>query len=189
MASDCEITGLLAAIRYGDAGAESRLVGLVYKDLRAIAQRHMRRERLDHTLQPTALVNETYLRLTASRSMDWKDRAHFFATASAVMRRVLVDHARRRGAGKRAEARQKIELEDFMATTSPQIDQLILLDQALTKLSEWGPRQARLVEMIYFGGLTEKEAAEVLQISVRTVKRDWSAARAWLQSQFSSPPK
>ena len=105
------------------------------------------------------------------------------------MRRILVDYARQRAAGKRIGGRQRVDLDSFMAAASPHVEQLLILDQALTRLAEWGPRQARVVEMMYFGGLTEEEASEVLQVSVRTVKRDWSAARAWLQGQLSQPPK
>lgn len=188
MTSAGEITVLLAAIKGGDANAEGRLIDLVYDDLHALARRYMSRERPDHTLQPTALVNETYLRLISDSAIDWKGRAHFFAIAAIVMRRILVDYARQRAAGKRIGGRQKVDLDAFMAAASPRVEQLLILDQALTRLAEWGPRQARLVEMMYFGGLTEEEAAEALQVSVRTVKRDWSAARAWLQSQLSKPP-
>jgi RNA polymerase sigma-70 factor, ECF subfamily len=188
VASAGEITVLLAAIKGGDANAENRLIGLVYDDLRAVARRSMRRERPDHTLQPTALVNETYLRLISDNTIDWKGRAHFFATAATVMRRILVDYARQRAAGKRVGGRQRVDLDTLMAAASPHVEQLLILDQALTRLAEWGPRQAQLVEMMYFGGLTEAEAAEVLRVSVRTVRRDWSAARAWLQSQLSQLP-
>jgi RNA polymerase sigma-70 factor, ECF subfamily len=115
---------------------------------------------------------------------DWHGRIHFFAAASVVMRRILVDHARQRGAAKRPQANQRVELNDFMAGGNLQIEQLLFLDQALTKLAEWDGRRARLVEMMYFGGLTEEEAAAVLGVSVRTVKRDWRAARAWLHAEF-----
>lgn len=189
MATAGEITVLLAAMKDGDANAETRLMALVYDDLHALARRYMSRERPDHTLQPTALVNETYLRLISGNAVDWKGRAHFFAAAATVMRRILVDHARQRAAGKRIGGRQRVDLDAFMAAPSPHLEQLLILDQALTRLAAWGPRQARLVEMIYFGSLTEEEAAEVLHVSVRTVKRDWSAARAWLQGQLSKPPK
>jgi RNA polymerase sigma factor (TIGR02999 family) len=148
----------------------------------------MRRERPDHTLQPTALVHEAYLRLMRDCPSDWQSRAHFFAAASIVMRRILVDHARQRAAAKRPGGKQKVELDDLMASASPRIEQLLILDQALDRLAGWDRRQARLVEMLYFGGLTEHEAAEVLGVSVRTVKRDWSAARAWLQAQLRGKP-
>jgi RNA polymerase sigma-70 factor (ECF subfamily) len=171
-------------MKQGDAAAKSRLMALAYDELHALARRQMRRERPDHTLQPTALVHETYLRLMGGANLDWQDRAHFFATAATVMRRVLVDHARQRAAAKRPGARQKVELEDFLANTSPRTEQVLIVDEALTRLAEWNERQARVVEMIYFGGLTEEEAATVLSISTRTVKRDWTAARAWLQAQL-----
>ncbi|MGA2271698.1 MAG: sigma-70 family RNA polymerase sigma factor [Bryobacteraceae bacterium] len=179
-----EITVVLAALRRGDPSAEANLVALVYDEFRALARHFMRRERPDHTLQPTALVHEAYLRLLRDYPADWQSRAHFFAAAAIVMRRILVDHARQRAAAKRPGGKQRVELDDFMATASPRIEQLLILDQALSRLAEWDRRRARLVELLYFGGLTEQEAAEVLGVSVRTVKRDWSAARAWLQAQL-----
>jgi RNA polymerase sigma factor (TIGR02999 family) len=183
-----EITSLLAAIGSGDPSAEANLAVLVYEEFRAVARRYMRRERPDHTLQPTALVHEAYLRLMHGYSADWQSRAHFFAAASTVMRRILVDHARQRAAAKRPGGKQRVELDDLMASASPRIEQLLILDEALDRLAGWDRRQARLVEMLYFGGLTEIEAAEALGVSVRTVKRDWSAARAWLQAQLGGKP-
>jgi RNA polymerase sigma-70 factor, ECF subfamily len=180
-----EITRLLGALRQGDAAAESQLIQLVYGDMHARAQLYMRGERADHTLQPTALVNEAYLRLMQDHVADFQSRAHFFATASIVMRRVLVDHARARAAGRRPNGRQKLELKDFMASDSPRVDEMLMLDEALTRLSEMDARQGRLVEMMYFGGLTEEEAAAVLGVSTRTVKRDWKSARAWLQAELN----
>jgi RNA polymerase sigma-70 factor (ECF subfamily) len=177
-------TEQLAALRSGDRQAESILASLVYDELRARARQYMRRERPDHTLQPTALVNEAFLKLLRHQSIAWQDRAHFIAVASTVMRQILVDHARRRGAAKRPGAGQQVELEDRHAALDPQLDRLLALDEALTRLAEMDPRQARLVELIYFGGLTEEETAEALGISVRTVKRDWASARAWLQAQL-----
>lgn len=182
-----EITRLLGALKQGNAGAESQLIGLVYGEFHARAQHYMRGERPDHTLQPTALVHEAYMRLMQDQAIDFQSRAHFFATASIVMRRVLVDHARARAAGKRPEGKQKVELNDFLAAQSPRLDQMLILDEALTRLSRMDARQGRLVEMMYFGGLTEEEAAEVLGVSVRTVKRDWSSARAWLQAELNNP--
>jgi len=182
-----EITSLLAAIRSGDPSAEANLAALVYDEFRAVARRYMRRERPDHTLQPTALVHEAYLRLMHGYPADWQSRAHFFAAASTVMRRILVDHARQRAA-RRPEGKQRVELDDLMASASPRIEQLLILDEALDRLAGWDRRQARLVELLYFGGLTEQEAAEALGVSVRTVKRDWSAARAWLQAQLGGKP-
>lgn len=185
MASAGEITGLLAALRRGDPHAESNLVKLVYGEFHALAEKYMRRERPDHTLQPTALVHETYLRLMRDCAVDWQSRAHFYATAARVMRRILVDYARARAAAKRPDAKQKMELDEFLAAQSPRIEQLLILDEALTRLSQMDERQARVVEMMYFGGLTEEETAEVLGISLRTVKRDWRDARAWLQAELN----
>jgi RNA polymerase sigma-70 factor, ECF subfamily len=180
-----EITRLLGALRQGDTAAESQLIQLVYGDMHARARQYMRRERADHTLQPTALVNEAYMRLMQDQVADFQSRAHFFATASIVMRRVLVDHARARGAGRRPDGKQKVELNDFMASASPRMDEMLMLDEALTRLSQMDARQGRLVEMMYFGGLTEEEAAAVLGVSTRTVKRDWRSARAWLQAELN----
>ena len=188
VASDGDITKLLAAMRRGDPLAEANLVALVYEDFHALAKRYMNRERPDHTLQPTALVHEAYVRLLRDNPAEWQSRAHFFAAASIVMRRILVDHARSRAAAKRPGGKQRVELDEFMAAASPRIEQLLILDEALTRLADWDRRQARLVEMIYFGGLTESEAAAVMGISERTVKRDWRAARAWLQSQLGGAP-
>ena len=182
-----DVTHILNAIETGEAKAAEELLPLVYTELRRLAACKMANEAAGHTLQPTALVNEAYLRLIADSAIDWKGRAHFFATAATVMRRFLVDYARQRAAGKRVGGRQRVDLDAFMVAASPRVEQLLILDQALTRMAEWGPRQARLVEMMYFGGLTEAEAAEVLRVSVRTVRRDWSAARAWLQSQLSKP--
>jgi RNA polymerase sigma factor (TIGR02999 family) len=160
-------------------------VELVYDEFHARAQQYMRRERPGHTLQPTSLVHETYLRLVRDNAAEWQNRAHFFATASIVMRRILVDHARARAAAaKRPGAGQRVQLDSFMAAQNPRIEQLPIPDEALTHLSRMDARQARVVELICFGGLTEEEAAEVLGISVRTVKRDWSDARAWLQAKL-----
>jgi RNA polymerase sigma-70 factor, ECF subfamily len=183
-----QITELLQAWGRGDQAAFDQLAPVVYAELRRLARHYMARERPDHTLQPTALVNEAYLRLLHDRPADWQGRSHFFAAASIVMRRILVDHARSRAAGKRAGGRQRVDLNEFMASPSPRIEQMLILDEALTRLAEWDSRQARLVEMIYFGGLTESEAAAVMGISERTVKRDWRAARAWLQSQLGGTP-
>ena len=182
-----EITALLGAWKNGDERAESRLLALIYKDLHARAQLYMRRERADHTLQPTALVNEAYLRLMRDGG-SYDSRAHFLAAASIAMRRILVDHARERATAKRAGNRRRVELNDVLAAENPNLDQMLLLDEALTRLAAWDARQARIVELLYFGGLTEEEAATVLGISSRTVKRDYRSARAWLQSQYNGKP-
>jgi RNA polymerase sigma factor (TIGR02999 family) len=179
-----EITRLLSSMRRGDRDAEARLMKLVYRELRSRAGRYMRGERPDHTLQPTALVNEAYLRLTHKDRIDWQSRAHFYAVASGEMRRILVDHARTRAAAKRGGPLEKISLEHATACYTSRPEELLALDDALQEFAKWAPRQARIVEMLFFGGLTEAEIAEVLGISVRTVKRDWSAARAWLYSRM-----
>ena len=186
MSRSREITDLLASLRQGDAKAESDLAALIYGDLHSRAKKCMRRERADHTLQPTALVHETFLWLMRHHAIEWQSRAHFFATASVVMRRILVDHARHRSADKRQGARLQVELDDHIGTEPPRIETLLVLDEALTRLSEMDPRQGRLVELKYFGGLTEEESAEVLGVSVRTAQREWRSARAWLQAQLRS---
>jgi RNA polymerase sigma-70 factor, ECF subfamily len=185
MAVNPEITTLLAAVKRGDRSAESVLAEMVYGELHAIAGNHMRRERRNHTLQTTALVNEAYLRLVRDRAIDWQDRAHFFACASVVMRRILVDYSRQRSADKRPAAGLRVELNDWQASEQPRIEGMLMLDEAMNRLAELDARQARIVEMRYFGGLTEVETAEVLGVSSRTVKRDWTSARAWLQVQLS----
>jgi RNA polymerase sigma factor (TIGR02999 family) len=184
-----EITALLAALKQGDALAESRLMTLLYSDLHGRARRYMQRERRDHTLQPTALVHETFLRLTRDRGLDLRSRAHFLATASIVMRRVLVDHARERAAAKRPGVRPRARFDDILAAEHPRLDDMLVLDEALTRLAACDARQARVVELLFFGGLTEEEAAGALGVSARTIKRtikrDWRNARAWLHSQLS----
>jgi RNA polymerase sigma factor (TIGR02999 family) len=178
-----DITSLLAAIKRGDSAAEAELIALVHSDLHALARRCMRQERSDHTLQPTALVNEAYIRFMR-RSTTPLDRGHFFATAAMVMRRVLVDHARERHALKRGGVANKIELDDFVASKSPPPDQWLILDEALTKLAALDSRQAQLVELVFFAGLTIEEAAAQTGTSERTAKRDWKAAKAWLKAEL-----
>jgi RNA polymerase sigma factor (TIGR02999 family) len=189
MASAGEITSLLAAVQRGDRSAESHLVELVYGELRGIARRYMRNERRDHTLQPTALVNEAYVRLIRDQAVAWQGRAHFFAAAAVVMRHILVDYAKQRRAAKRPGGKVRVELNEVQAAAVPRLDQMLILDEALSRLAELDQRQARIVEMRYFGGLTEEEVAEVLGLSTRTVKRDWRFARAWLQAQLSPDPE
>ena len=184
-----EITALLKAVRQGDSGAESRLMALMYQDLHARARRYMQRERRDHTLQPTALVHEAFLRLMRDQGADMQSRTHFMATASIVMRRVLVDHARERDAAKRSGGKARVELNDAVAAELPRPDEMLALDEALTRLGAFDARQARVVELLFFGGMTEEEAAEALGVSARTVKRDWRTARAWLHTQMSEPPR
>jgi RNA polymerase sigma factor (TIGR02999 family) len=149
-------------------------------ELRRIAASYMRRERADHTLQPTALVNELYLKLLGGATVEWRDRAHFLAVASQQLRRILVDHARQRQSEKRGGGLQATTLVESSAVTPPFEEDLLDLHNALDELAALDPRAARAIELRYFGGLSEKEAAEVLEISVTTLKRDWEAGRAWL---------
>jgi len=180
-----EITALLDAVKSGDSGAESRLMALMYRDLHARARLYMQRERRDHTLQPTALVHEAFLRLMREGAVELHSRTHFLAAASIVMRRVLVDHARGRAAAKRHGGQVQVELAEGMAAEAPNLEDMLTLDEALTRLAACDARQARVVELLFFGGLTEEEAAESLGVSSRTVKRDWRSARAWLQAQLA----
>jgi RNA polymerase sigma factor (TIGR02999 family) len=179
-----EITTLLAQAKQGDADAESNLVPLIYNELRAIARHYMRRERADHTLQATVLVHEAFLQLVGDSKIEWQNRAHFFALASRVMRRILVDHARAAHAQKRPGARQKVELESGLAFVEAQSADLLALDEALERLAAWDPRQSSIVEMRFFAGLSFEEIAEVLGISDRTAKRDWMMARNWLYREL-----
>jgi RNA polymerase sigma-70 factor, ECF subfamily len=179
------ITALLQQIKQGDVAAESELMPLIYQQLRAIARKQMAHERPDHSLQATILVHDAFLQLVGNSQIDWSDRAHFFALASRAMRRMLIDHARAAHAQKRPGARQKVELESALVFVEGQAPDLLALDEALARLAEWDPRQSRVVEMHFFGGLGFDEIAEVLRISDRTAKRDWAMARAWLYRQLS----
>ena len=172
-------TELLAAWRAGDASAGDRLMTVVYDELRRLAGRAMRKEQADHTLQPTALVNEAYLQLIRA-DVSYRDRTHFYAMAARVMRHVLVDHARRKGRQKRGGDVARVTLEEgLVAGDEPQAD-LLALDDALERLAAHQPRKARVIELFYFGGLTAEEVAEVVDVSVATVNRDLRMARAWL---------
>jgi RNA polymerase sigma factor (TIGR02999 family) len=180
-----EITALLARVSGGDAEAQSRLAPLVYGELRRLAAHYMRRERPDHTLQPTAVVHEAYIRLVQQKDANWQGRAHFFAIASRMMRNILVDHARNANAGKRGGRCHKVPLDAALVYAEDQSDQLLMVNEALDRLAQWDPRQCRIVEMRFFGGLSNEEVAEVLGISARTVKREWSVARAWLYGELT----
>ena len=175
-----DITGLLVAWRGGDRAAFDRLFPLVYADLRQVAHRHLAGERSDHSFATTDLVHEAYLRLVDQRRVEWVDRAHFFSVAAQAMRRILIDHARRHQAQKRGGKRQRITLEDGLAVADERADVLVALDEALDRLSEVDERLARVVELRFFGGLTEPETAEVLGVTDRTVRRDWVKAKGWL---------
>jgi RNA polymerase sigma factor (TIGR02999 family) len=173
------VTVLLRAMSAGDATAEQRLLPLVYHELHRLARSYMRRERPDHTLQATALINEAYLRL-AGGEVDWKNREHFIGVAAQVMRRVLVDHARAHNADMRGGGQKRVDLDEGLVVSSARADELLALDEALDRLAMANARQARVVELHYFGGLTMEQIAALLHISERSVKRDWSLARIWL---------
>ncbi|UUO06343.1 sigma-70 family RNA polymerase sigma factor [Blastopirellula sp. J2-11] len=176
---------LLAALSRGETGAAEKLLPLVYSELKGIAGRQMQRERADHTLQPTALVHEAYLKLIDQSRVQWQGRTHFCAIAANIMRRILVDHARGRNAAKRGAGAQKIAIDENLTPDEPsrEVD-LVALDDALERLAQLNPRHARIVELRYFGGLTVEETAATLDISASTVKNDWRAAKAWLLTQL-----
>ena len=178
-----DITQLLIELRAGKKEAESKLIPLVYAELRRLAAHYLRGERPGHTLQPTALVHEAYLRLTKSNDVDWQSRSHFFATAATVMRRILVDHARALRANKREGFREAISLDEAFVVSPAKSTELIALDDALHKLAKIDVRRSKIVELRFFGGLSEEETGEVLGISTRTVKRDWRIAKAWLYNE------
>jgi len=182
-----DITRLLAAASKGDRAAEETLIPIVYKQLRHIAAHYMRRESPGHTLQTTALVNEAYLKLVRPPAADWQNRTHFFAVAANIMRRILVDHARARNSVKRGRgARSDIEIADLPALSIGDADRILALDDALSRLGTVASRQARIVELRYFAGMTVEETATALAVSPRTVKREWQLARAWLYGELNS---
>ncbi|HUA57747.1 MAG TPA: sigma-70 family RNA polymerase sigma factor [Verrucomicrobiae bacterium] len=179
------VTGLLIEWGNGDRGALDRLMPLVYEELRRIARRHLHLEGHGHTLQSTALVHEAYLRLVDQNRVQWRDRAHFFAVSARLIRRILLDHARRRLARKRGGAATRLTVEN-VGLPAPQNVDLIALDQALDNLAELDATQAQVVEMRFFAGLTIPETAEALRISTATVERDWITAKAWLFDRLNS---
>jgi RNA polymerase sigma factor (TIGR02999 family) len=178
------VTQLLGAWRNGDEDALAHLLPLVYDELRQIAARYLRRERVDHTLQATALVHEAYLRLVDQSHAQWQNRAHFFGVAAQVMRRLLVDHARRQHAAKRGGAAPMLALDDALRVADARAMDVVALDEALTALAMLDPQQSRIVELRFFGGLTIEETAEVVRVSPATVKRDWNIAKAWLYREL-----
>lgn len=178
------ITHLLNQWSDGDERALDRLTPLVYEELRQHAARYLRRERRVHTMQTTALINEAYLRLIDAKEVRWQGRAHFFAIAANLMRRILVDHARRRAAEKRGGAQIHITLDRIVAPAKHTDVDVLAIDQALTKLAAMDRQQAEIVELRFFSGLSVEETAAALGISARTVKRDWSVARAWLRREI-----
>lgn len=185
MTDEPGVTHLLLAWRQGDAGALDQLVPVVYDDLRRVARNQLRQERPDHSLQATALVNEAYLRLVDVRRVQWVDRAHFFAVAARLMRRILVDTVRARRADKRGGGAIRVSLADHMMVTGQDGPDLLALNDALDALAAMDPRKAQVVELRFFGGLTVNETAEVLSVSAGTVANDWTMAKLWLLKEMS----
>jgi RNA polymerase sigma factor (TIGR02999 family) len=184
--SSHQITQLLLAWGNGDQAALEKLTPLVYDELHRVAARYLRRQgHHGHTLQTTALVNEAYLRLIDASRVKWENRAHFFAVSAQLMRRILVDFARSRGCLKRGGSARQISLDEAMAIAPGHSTDLLALDEALTRLAALNTRQAQLVELRYFGGLSEQETAEALRVSLRTVQRDWNLARFWLRRELN----
>ena len=187
-----DLTGLLIEWREGDRAALDRLTPLVYDEIRRIAHRHVQREREGHTLQTTALVNEAYLRLAGSGNIAWQNRSHFFAVVAQVMRHILIDYARRRHYVKYGGEAQRVPFDEALAAketflmSQPRAAELLALDEALAELAKLDPRKGRVVELRYFGGLSLAETAEVLEVSLMTVRRDWRAAKAWLFKAVTS---
>ena len=181
-----EVTEILQRMADGDATGLDRLMPLVYAELRQLAASQLRRERPDHTLSPTSLVHEAFLRLTGHAPVNWEGRSHFFRVAAQAMRRILVDHARRRVSQKRSRQHQVTLDEDIGASQLPSSDDVLGVDEALERLAMLDDRQARVVELRYFVGLSIDETAEVLGVSIATVKRDWMVARAWLQRELTA---
>ena len=181
LSSAAPITLLLSEVRAGDADALNELLPLVYEELRRLAGRHLSRERPNHTLQPTALVHDAYVRLIGQSDIDWRDRAHFFGVSARLMREILIDYARSRNRKKRGgEFGTAIALDDAVSYSRPEPIDVAAVDEALAQLESLDPRQARIVELKFFGGLTVEEIAEVVGISPATVKREWSSAKLFL---------
>ena len=179
-----EVTVLLQQVSKGDSHAADKLIPFVLDELRRLARLQLQKEKSDHTLQPTALVNEAYIRLVGDQARDWRSRAHFIGVSASVMRRILIDYARRRHAQKRGAGAASLDIEEYPAFSDPQTEELLTLNEALERLEKMSPRQFRIVELRYFGGLSTEETAEALNLSPITVKRDWIAAKAWLKGQL-----
>ncbi len=184
-----DVTRLLNRLQQGDRKAESLLIPLVYDELRRLASVYMRRERPGHTLQSTALVHEAYIKLSDQKKVSWRNRAHFFAVAAQLMRRILVDHARARLARKRGSRPDLIPVDEAFAFTPERSNDLLALDEALNRLGEKDPRTLQVVELRFFGGLTVEQTAEAMGISARTVKREWNFSRAWLRAELEAKAK
>lgn len=183
-----EVTQILRDWSGGDPAAPERLMPFVYDELRRLARSFLRRERGDHTLQPTALVHEAYVRLVDQRSVNWQNRAHFYGIAASMMRRVLIDHARAHAAEKRGGGGVRLSIEDVQVPVEDRAASFVAMDEALERLSQFNERGCRIIEMRFFGGLTDEEIAEVLGVSTRTVLRDWKTARLWLFRELSQNP-
>jgi RNA polymerase sigma-70 factor (ECF subfamily) len=179
-----EVTAVLAQLGKGNQEAAPRVIPLVYEELHTVA--YMPRERIDQTLQPTALVHEAYIKPVQRHSVDWQNRAHFFGIAAQVMRRVLVDHARGHLREKRGGGQRPVPIDEALAFAPEQSGELLKLDEALERLTKPDPRQGKIVELRFFGGLTVEQTADLLGISPKTVKRDWSLARAWLHGELKA---
>ena len=182
---DADITAQLQAWGAGESSARERVFPLVYDELRRIAHRQLQRERSGHTLDTTALVHEAYLRLASPTSRNFQDRSHFFAVAAIAMRRILVDYARRHRTGKRGDAPRRVSLTDTTLVADTRADTLLAVDEALTELARIDPRLSRVVECRFFAGLTEEETADILGVTARTVRRDWTKAKGWLHRTLS----
>jgi RNA polymerase sigma-70 factor, ECF subfamily len=184
-----EANDLLTAVRDGDKAKLPRLVELVYDDLRKLAARYMDGEKRGHTLQPTALVHEAFLKLIEQSQVDWRGKSHFFAVGAQAMRRILVNHAKSRGRIKRGGKLHKLPLDEALTICLDDDDDVLALDEALEKLATIDERQAKIVELRFFGGLSVEETAEALGLSKRTVEREWTACRAWLRRELASSDK
>ncbi len=183
--SDQTITQILQDISRGRHEAVNQLMPLVYEDLKRIAERFLRQERTDHTLQTTALVNEAYLKLVDQRQVDWKGRTHFFAIGARAMRRILVDHAKQRDRIKRGGGRHRVDIDEALVISPQRDDDVLALDEALNKLAQFDSDQAQIIELRFFGGLTVQEVAEVLGWSKRRVEAEWTIVRAWLRRELT----
>lgn len=184
--SGSDVTLLLARVREGNAEAADELAPLIYSELRRTAAAYMRRERRDHTLQATGLVHEAYMRLIGPQEGQWQNRAHFFATAARTMRQILVDYSRRHRAGKRGGDARKVDFDDQLRSAPDRIEGVLAIDEILERLTRIDPRQSRVVELRFFGGLNVEETAEVMGVSPKTIKREWRSAKAWLHRELAS---
>jgi RNA polymerase sigma-70 factor (ECF subfamily) len=189
MPTSHEVTELLQAWSEGDQGALDRLVPLVYAELHRLAKSYMRKEQAEQTMQTTALIHEAYLRLIDASRVQWQNRAHFFGVAAHLMRQILVGAARERGAQKRGGDAQQVSLDEALLVSQGQDEDLVAIDEALSALAEVDARKAQVVELRFFGGLTEEETATALKVSPETVRRDWRIARSWLRRYLSGEPQ